>query len=102
MKAFLASVLLVASIIGLPSAVGAADSPDRPPGVAAADWVPISGSLGIVVLSRHTVPAIDRFGAPIGRSVPAADGYFMVKDHTGWRRLVVIQPFAGRLEPTGT
>jgi hypothetical protein len=102
MKAFLASVLLVASVIGLSSAVSA-DSPDRPPGVAAVDWIPISDSLGIVVLRRETVRTIPNgIGPQVGKDVPATSGYFMVKDGTGWRRLVVEQLFAGRLEPTGT
>jgi hypothetical protein len=100
MKAFLASVLLVVSVIALSSAVSA-DSPDRPPGVAAADWVPISDSLGIILLhdDRKTLD-LDPFGAGPGKG--AANGYFMVKDHGVWRRLVVVQPFAGRFEPTGT
>jgi hypothetical protein len=96
MKAFFASVLLVASVIGLTSAGGAADSPDRPPGLAAADWVPISDSLGIVLLHH------DRMTIDIGQAVPATDGYFMVKGHTGWRRLAIVRPFAGRFQPTGT
>jgi len=58
MKAFLASVLLVASVIGLSSAVGATGSPDRPPGVATADWVPLSDSLGIVVVHPAEAPML--------------------------------------------
>jgi hypothetical protein len=66
---------------------------DRPAGVAAADWVPVSKNLGIVLFHRKA-PAV----SPSDQALlftPPVDGYFMVKIVDGWTRLVIIEPRKG-------
>ena len=70
--------------------------PDRPPNVSGSAWIPINERLGIVLAGAGASPnppvGIDR-GALL--LAPPANGYFMVRDGGGWRRLVVIEPLRG-------
>ena len=79
-----------------------ADTGDRPIGVEARDWIPVSEKLGFVVVSTVGNPKVNYPNAPQGERalpllrgvtppVPAA-GYFMVRTIDGWRRLVVMTP----------
>lgn len=83
-----------------PPAFGA-DLGARPIGVEANEWIPISDTLGFVVVStqadpiRYEGPPPGERTRPLLRGVmpPApATGYFMVKTTDGWRRLVVMSP----------
>jgi hypothetical protein len=91
-RALAACFLLVAALAGLSSAVGAGAPPDRPPGVAAADWIPISTSLGLVIAHRRRgVTTIPDSTATL--VAPPAEGYFMIKRGSGvWVHLVVVDP----------
>ena len=93
MKNFVAFVVLVTAACGLSSAIGA-DAPNRPPGVAAMDWVPISDSAGIVLL--HTArPKLSPTPLDL-LPAPPAEGYWMVKRAGGgWQRLVIVEPLNG-------
>jgi hypothetical protein len=72
----------------------AADVQDRPAGVTAANWVPVSDRLGIVLVQSE---------APVATSVPRTSlllkppvsGYYMVKGANGWTRLVIVEPVKG-------
>jgi hypothetical protein len=106
-------MLVTAAAIALISAAAVmhaagAEGPDRPPGVKASEWAPISDSLGVVLVAQNFSP-----GGPSGPlnsdsqakpfiqhldgSVLAspATGYFMVKRGGHWVRLVVIEPLKG-------
>jgi hypothetical protein len=88
MRALVASFLLVAT---LSSAVGAGAPPDRPPGVAAIDWIPISNSLGLVIAHprRQMTPIPDITATLVA---PPAEGYFMIRRGNFWQRLVLVDP----------
>lgn len=92
MRALLASLLLVTACVGLSSAVGAGAPLDRPPGVAAADWIPISTSLGLVIAHpRHPVQTIP--DSTVTLVSPPSEGYFMIKRGNGvWVHLVIVDP----------
>ena len=93
MKALVASILLIATSIGLSSAVGAGAPPDRPPGVASSDWVPLSSSLGLVLVHPRRVGTIP--DATVLLLAPPAEGYLMVKRASGWVRVVIVDPLRG-------
>lgn len=57
MRARVAWIVLVATSVVLSSAVGAGAPEDRPSGVAASDWVPISNSLGLVLTEARGASA---------------------------------------------
>jgi len=93
----LAALLLISSFNSF-----SADPPNRPAGVTAEEWVPVSDRLGIVLVPP---PAASRepLNAPISPTAllmlrplkPAVGGYFMVRGASGWVRLVVIEPVKG-------
>lgn len=111
MKKLAISTLIAASIFAAYSAIAAepaespafgADTGDRPIGVEAENWIPVSEKLGFVVVSTVGSPKTNLPNPPQGERalplirgvappVPAA-GYFMVKTTEGWRRLVVMTP----------
>jgi hypothetical protein len=113
MRAFLASILLIAAFLGFSSGVGADTLPDRPPGVAAADWVPVSSLLGLVLAHPRPSPSkndcacyktglcgwCDPPGPVTDPTVllvaPPVEGYFMIKRGSTWRRLVIVDPLLG-------
>jgi hypothetical protein len=69
------------------------NSSDRPPGVSAGDWSPVSDSMGIV-LGHH------QQGVAIGTRqelllTPPVEGYLMVKQRGVWSRLVLVDPVKG-------
>jgi hypothetical protein len=95
----LAVLLLASSAASL-----SADPSNRPMGVAAADWIPVTDRLGIVLVPPP-VASGDRGAEPVGAPIsptalilplkPPVGGYFMVKGAKGWARLVVIEPAKG-------
>jgi hypothetical protein len=99
-------LVLVGAVVAV-HAVGA-DAPNRPPGVSAAEWAPVSATLGIVLVQQGLGAAdFDRI-APAdseGKSAsgdfggailsPPENGYFMVKRGGRWARLVVVEPLKG-------
>jgi hypothetical protein len=88
MRNVFASALLIAVSGALSSAVGASAAADRPVGVAASQWLPVSSSVGIVLLSHGDAPHPN---SPFGVAAPA-EGYFMVKVGDSWRRLAIANP----------
>jgi hypothetical protein len=92
----LAALLLVSSFNTF-----SADPSNRPAGVTAEEWVPVSDRLGIVLVP----PAVSRepLIAPMSPTTllmvrplkPAVGGYFMVRGPSGWVRLVLIEPVKG-------
>jgi hypothetical protein len=100
------AVALVGAVAAM-HAIGA-DGPDRPPGVSASEWAPVSASLGVVLMPVTFSPSgpdgplpsdsqAKPFMQHLDGSVLAspANGYFMVKRGGHWIRLVVIEPLKG-------
>lgn len=97
-----ASILLVLICAILASPVSlAADDADRPAGVEAQNWLPISVRPAFVVVPENDRPHI----AGASRQVLLADpgrvsanlqppkkGYFVIKTEAGWLRVVVAEP----------
>lgn len=94
------------------------DAPDRPAGVTASEWIPITDSFGIVLMQTHppvtgSGDAIEMLESQNGLLVPPrggssstpsstmlllrppVGGYFMVKGAGGWTRLIVVEPVKG-------
>lgn len=115
MRVLVASILLVTTSMVLSSTVGAGPPADRPSGVAESDWVPISSSLGLVLVHPRRVGdstndcACYKKGlcgscAPVSVGppdttilllAPPTEGYLMVKRGSGWVRLVIVDPLRG-------
>lgn len=80
------TVFWAAGILSLLSVVAGAQSrgpaqnlavqPPPPPGIAAANWISISGTLGFVVQKANR-----------SEGVPSVSGYFMVKHENLWWRV---------------
>ena len=66
---------------------------DRPDGIAPANWVPISDSLGLALVEDPKKEGIV-LPPPVRRSLA---GHFMVKHDGKWQRLVVVEPLGGGL-----
>lgn len=96
MKARRVCILLFAAIFPLHAAF-AADENDRPVGVEAQNWLPITDRLGFVVVAGKEVR-----GGPGSRQLLLADpervsadlmppkkGYFVIRTKAGWQRVVI-------------
>jgi hypothetical protein len=92
MRVFAALIVVISATLILSRAVGAGAA-DRPPGVSAADWAPITDSLGIVLTPSLKGPFIGTPAAtPQDLLVPGTDeGYLMVKRYGGWQRLILVK-----------
>jgi hypothetical protein len=93
MKIMAAAILICASMLTVHFAIGATGA-DRPPGVAAENWIAINNKLGFVVIPTGSYPAVtpDRQQLLL---TPAATGYFMARSSLGWQRLVIVEPLKG-------
>ena len=93
MKTISLALLIFASLLFLHFALGAA-STDRPTGVAAQDWIPVSDKLGFVVVPPDVRAVVTPDKQPL-LLTPAAAGYFMARTEHGWQRLVIVEPLKG-------
>jgi hypothetical protein len=84
MKVIYTAVLFVVSAFAIHFAIGAS-SPDRPAGVDARNWIPVSDKMGFVVTTPRVFPMPMPDRQVLFLTTPA-EGYFMV--HTGnvWQR----------------
>jgi hypothetical protein len=105
------AVLATVAIVG---ALGA-DAPNRPPGVSAQEWAPISATLGVVLdqplppageVAQPAQPAqvsadgrLNRTGGDqeiLGAAlIPPISGYLMVKRGSAWQRVILVEPVKG-------
>jgi hypothetical protein len=96
-------ILIISSAIAVTSLACAAvvsgqTVSNRPQGVSAKQWIPVSDKMGFVVLPA--VPIASGSADPDVLMVkPPVEGYFMVKDGTGWSRIAITEPVFG---PGGT
>jgi hypothetical protein len=93
MKTIAATLLILASVLTVHFASGAS-GPDRPAGVNAENWIPVSDKMGFVVTTPRIYPMPMPDRQTLFLTAPA-EGYFMV--HTGnvWQRLVIQDPLKG-------
>jgi len=100
MKAPVLFVFLAIAMLAAP-ATFAADESDRPVGIEAKNWLPISDRLGFVIDTTEEQTRIiggsrellladpDRVS---GHLQPPKKGYFVIKTEGGWQRVVVSAP----------
>ena len=95
MKVIAASLIILVSLLTIHFARGAS-TPDRPAGVDAQHWIPVSDKMGFVETPPQSVPGrlVTTDRQPLLLS-PPAEGYFMV--HTGhtWQRIIIQNPLKG-------
>ena len=94
MKVFAASLLIVASVLTIHFALGAAP-PDRPAGVDAGHWIPVSDKMGFVV-TTPSIPGrrVTTDGQPLLLASPE-EGHFMVHRGEVWQRIIIQDPLKG-------
>jgi hypothetical protein len=93
MKAIAASLLVLASVLAIHFALGAS-SPDRPAGVDAQHWIPVSDKMGFVVTTPHFYPPVVSDAEALLLADPA-EGYFMVHRGNVWQRVIIQNPLKG-------
>src|ERR1700759_4076215 len=106
MKAIIGTaVVAVLATLTLMPAFGA-DTPNRPPGVSAEEWAPISDTVGVVLIqgmiptggagSPGPPPAAAISLPTIGAAlISPVSGYLMVRRGHTWQRLIVVDPVKG-------
>jgi hypothetical protein len=93
MKAITATLLILVSVLTIHLALGAS-TPDRPAGVDAQYWIPVSDKIGFVVTTRPIYPRPMPDRQALLLAAPA-EGYFMVRTGNGWRRIIIENPIKG-------
>jgi hypothetical protein len=95
MKRFLmiGIALAVVSLTGA-AVVSGQTAPSRPHGVSATQWIPISDKLGFVVLPSASIGS-GSADPDVLLAKPPVEGYFMVKDNSGWSRIAIAEPVFG-------
>jgi hypothetical protein len=94
MKAIAASLLILSTVLAVHFANGA-PIPDRPAGVDAGHWIPVSDKMGFVVTTPSIPGAIVTTDRQPLVLMPPAEGYFMVHTGNTWQRLVIQDPLKG-------
>jgi hypothetical protein len=94
MKVIYTAVLIIVSGLAIHFALGAS-GPDRPSGVDAGHWIPVSDKMGFVV-TTSSIPGrrVTTDGQPL-LLAPPAEGYFMVHTGNTWQRLEIKDPLKG-------
>ena len=95
MKIVYAAVLILISAVSVHFANGAS-TPDRPAGVDAQHWIPVSDKMGFVVTTPQSVPGalVTTDRQPL-LLAPPAEGYFMVRGGIGRQRIIIQDPVKG-------
>ncbi len=92
-------ILMIGIAIAVVSLAGAAvvsgqTTSNRPQGVSAKQWIPISDKLGFVVLPSASIGA-GSADPDVLMVKPPVEGYFMLKDNSGWSRISIAEPVFG-------
>jgi len=93
MKRALVAAALLAAGLAITPFVHSSDAPDRPPGVAKDAWIPINDRVGFVVVPPTKGPV--RSSPQVLLLTPAISGYFVLKNSSGWTRMVIVEPLRG-------
>ena len=96
-------ILVIGIAVAIVSLTGAAvvsgqTATNRPQGVSATHWIPISDKLGFVVLPSASIGS-GSADPDVLLVKPPVEGYFMVKNNGGWSRIAITEPVFG---PGGT
>jgi hypothetical protein len=94
MKPIAAALLILASVLTIHFANGAS-TPDRPAGVDAQHWIPVSDKMGFVVTTPSIPGAIVTTDRQPLLLMPPTEGYFMVHTGNSWQRLIIQDPLKG-------
>jgi hypothetical protein len=89
------ALLILVSVLTLHFALGAS-TPDRPAGVDAQHWIPVSDKMGFVETTSDGYPGalVTTDRQPL-LLAPPAEGYFMVRTGNGWQRIMIKDPLKG-------
>jgi hypothetical protein len=93
MKAIAATLLILSFVVTIHFALGAS-TPDRPAGVDAQNWIPVSDKMGFVVTTPRVFPMPMPDRQVLFLTAPA-EGYFMVQRGNTWQRIIIQDPFKG-------
>jgi hypothetical protein len=93
MKVIAATLLILSSLLIIHFALGAPGA-DRPVGVNAENWIPVSDKMGFVVTTRRIFPMPMPDRQSLLLAAPA-EGYFMVRTGNGWQRIIIQDPIKG-------
>lgn len=99
----IAAIAILAGGVGLVAGAIGADAPNRPPGVSADEWAPISDTVGVVLVQGMIPMGAQRTQPPSVKNLPntgaalisPVSGYLMLRRGNTWQRLVVIDPPKG-------
>jgi hypothetical protein len=94
MKPIAAALFILLSALTIHFALGAS-SPDRPSGVDAQHWIPVTEKMGFVVTTPGVPGALVTTDRQPLLLMPPAEGYFMVHTGNTWQRLVIQDPLKG-------
>jgi hypothetical protein len=110
------AIAILAGGVGVVAGAIGANAPNRPPGVSADEWAPISDTMGVVLVdqqltamdapiltpssesgaaSRHFDSGAANVASGGAALIAPVSGYLMVKRGSVWQRLVVIDPIKG-------
>jgi hypothetical protein len=92
MKAIAVIVPMIVSGLAVHFAHGTSIG-DRPAGIEARNWIPVSDKLGFVVTTPNQYPSAAPAQALL--LTPPAEGYFMVRVGNGWQRIIINDPIKG-------
>jgi hypothetical protein len=92
-------ILMIGVAVALASLAGVAvvegqTAPNRPQGVSATQWIPVSDRLGFVVLPSAAMGS-GSADPDVLLAKPPVEGYFMVKNSSGWSRVTIAEPVFG-------
>jgi len=93
MKAITASFITLSTVLTIHFALGAS-GPDRPAGVDAQNWIPVSDKMGFVVTTPRIFPMPMSDRQVLFLTAPA-EGYFMVHIGHTWQRIIIQDPLKG-------
>ena len=95
MRPIAASLLILSTVLIIHFANGASP-PDRPAGVDARHWIPVSDRMGFVVTMSEGYPGalVTTDSQPL-LLAPPAEGYFMVRGGIVWQRIIIQNPLKG-------
>jgi hypothetical protein len=97
-RIFMIGIAVAAISLTGAAVVSGQTAPNRPQGVSATQWIPISDKLGFVVLPSASIGS-GSADPDVLLVKPPVEGYFMVKNNSGWSRIAIAEPVFG---PGGT
>jgi hypothetical protein len=93
MKPIAVAFFILLSVLTIHFADGS-PTPDRPAGVDAGHWIPVSDKMGFVVTTPRVFPMPMPDRQVLFLTAPA-EGYFMVQRGNTWQRIVIQDPLKG-------